>query len=122
AEAEAPDTTTTRIDVGQHLDVGRRALLAHRTQVAPNGFFFRVPLEAMREIHPWEDYELARSLVDVRVVDGEYEHDLFEGVRVTTRSSPGAWGEPNATTPRSEARSARPSARRGGGGAGTRRP
>jgi mycothiol S-conjugate amidase len=86
AEEEAPDTTTTRIDVGEYLHVGREALLAHRTQVAPTGFFFSVPLEAMRDIHPWEDYDLARSLVDVSVPEGEYEHDLFEGVRVTTGS------------------------------------
>jgi mycothiol S-conjugate amidase len=86
AEEEAPDTTTTRIDVGAYLHVGREALLAHRTQVAPTGFFFSVPLEAMRDIHPWEDYDLARSLVDVSMPEGEYEHDLFEGVRVTTGS------------------------------------
>jgi mycothiol S-conjugate amidase len=86
SEEEAPDTTTTRIDVGEYLHVGREALLAHRTQVAPNGFFFKVPLETMREIHPWEDYDLARSLVGVTIPDGEYEHDLFEGVRVTTSS------------------------------------
>jgi mycothiol S-conjugate amidase len=83
---DAEDGTTTRIDVGEHLDVGRRALLAHRTQVAPTGFFFRVPLEVVREIHPWEDFELARSLVDVERGDDGYEHDLFEGVRVTTGS------------------------------------
>lgn len=86
SEEEAPDTTTTRIEVGEYLHVGHEALLAHRTQVAPNGFFFKVPLETMREIHPWEDYDLARSLVDVAITDGEYEHDLFEGVRVTTSS------------------------------------
>jgi len=85
-EEQAPDTTTTRVDVGEYLHVGREALLAHRTQVSPTGFFMRVPLETMREIHPWEDYELARSFVDVSVPDGEYEHDLFEGVRVSTGS------------------------------------
>ena len=84
--ADTPDTTTTRVEVGEYLHVGREALLAHRTQVSPNGFFFRVPLETMREIHPWEDYELARSLVDVQRVDGDYEQDLFEGLRVTAGS------------------------------------
>ena len=84
--ADVPDTTTTRIDIGDHLDIGREALLAHRTQVAPTGFFFRVPLEVVREIHPWEDFELARSLVDTDVDEGEYEHDLFAGIRVTTAS------------------------------------
>ncbi|MET0421366.1 MAG: mycothiol conjugate amidase Mca [Acidimicrobiia bacterium] len=84
--ADAPDTTTTRIDVGEYLQVGREALLAHRTQITPDGFFFRVPQEVVREIHPWEDFELARSLVPDHRAPGELEHDLFEGVRVATGS------------------------------------
>jgi len=84
--ADTPDTTTTRVDVGEFLHVSREALLAHRTQVAPSGFFFKVPLETMREIHPWEDFDLARSLVDVDIPEGEYEHDLFQGLRVTAGS------------------------------------
>jgi mycothiol S-conjugate amidase len=74
--------TTTRIDVRDHLDVGRAALLAHRTQIPADSFFFRVPLEVEQELHPWEEYVLARSLVDPGVVDGEYENDLFAGIRV----------------------------------------
>lgn len=82
AEAPEPDPTTTRIDVGDYLEVGRRALLAHRTQVAPDSFFFKVPLEVARQLYPWEDYTLARSRVDVARTDGELESDLFSGVRV----------------------------------------
>ena len=41
---------------------GRCSRTARRSR--PTGFFFRVPLEVVREIHPWEDFELARSLVD----------------------------------------------------------
>src|SRR5436190_19195229 len=87
-EADAADdtvsenATTTRIDVRDFLDVGRAALLAHRTQVPPDSFFFRVPLEVAQERHPWEEYSLARSLVDTEHVDGEYETDLFDGIRV----------------------------------------
>ena len=44
------------------MHIGREALLAHRTQVAPTGFFFRVPPEVTREIHPFEDFVLERSL------------------------------------------------------------
>jgi mycothiol S-conjugate amidase len=80
------DVTTTRIDVRDFLDVGRAALLAHRTQVAPDSFFFRVPLEVAQERHPWEEYALARALVDTGRVDGEYETDLFAGVRVAASS------------------------------------
>ena len=85
AQAEAPGDdvrTTTRIDVQEYLDVGRQALLAHRTQVPPDSFFFRIPLEVQRELHPWEEYVLARTLVDVGTVDGGYETDLFAGLRV----------------------------------------
>jgi mycothiol S-conjugate amidase len=87
-ESVAPeeDPTTTRIDVGDYLSVGREALLAHRTQVAPDSFFFTVPLEVAREMYPWEDYTLARSLVDTRPNEGEYETDLFAGVRVPASS------------------------------------
>ena len=78
--------TTTRIDVRDHLDVGRDALLAHRTQVPPDSFFFRVPLEVEQERHPWEEYVLARSLVDPGTAEGEYETDLFAGLRVAASS------------------------------------
>ena len=84
--ANRPDTTTTRIDIGDYIHIGREALLAHRTQVAPTGFFFRVPHEVAREIHPYEDFVLERSLVESTVPEGEYEDDLFEDVRVTTGS------------------------------------
>jgi mycothiol S-conjugate amidase len=86
AEAEAGDVTTTRIDVRDFIDVGRAALLAHRTQVAPDSFFFRVPLEVQQERHPWEEYVLARTLVNPGRVDGEYETDLFAGIRVAASS------------------------------------
>jgi mycothiol S-conjugate amidase len=74
--------TTTRIDVRDHLAVGRAALLAHHTQIPADSFFFRVPLEVEQELHPWEEYVLARSLVDPGVPQGEYETDLFAGLRV----------------------------------------
>ncbi len=74
--------TTTRIDVRDQIETARAALLAHRTQIAPDSFFFRVPLEVEQELHPWEEYVLARSLVDPGVPDGDYETDLFAGLRV----------------------------------------
>ncbi|MFI5054241.1 MAG: mycothiol conjugate amidase Mca, partial [Acidimicrobiia bacterium] len=80
------DPTTTRIDVGDYLSVGREALLAHRTQVAPDSFFFTVPLEVARDMYPWEDYTLARTLVDAPRAVGAYEADLFAGIRVPASS------------------------------------
>ena len=84
--ADRPDTTTTRIDIGDYIHIGREALLAHRTQVAPTGFFFRVPHEVARTIHPYEDFVLERSLVESTVAEGEYESDLFQDIRVTAPS------------------------------------
>ena len=84
--ADRTDTTTTRIEIGDFMHVGRAALLAHRTQVSPTGFFFRVPPEVTRLIHPYEDFVLERALVDTGVSEGEYETDLFAGIRVTTGS------------------------------------
>jgi mycothiol S-conjugate amidase len=83
---EAVDPTTTRIDVGEFIDVGRAALLAHKTQVAADAFWFKVPVDVARDLHPWEDFVLARSLVETSVVDGEFETDLFAGVRVPSTS------------------------------------
>ena len=83
---EAVDPTTTRIDVGEFIDVGRAALLAHKTQVAADSFWFKVPAEVARDLHPWEDFVLARSLVESTSVDGELETDLFDGVRVPSTS------------------------------------
>jgi mycothiol S-conjugate amidase len=69
---------TTSIDVYGFQDVRREALLAHRTQVDPNSrFWFGLPPDVMKEIHPFEDYILARSLVESEIP----EDDLFAGVR-----------------------------------------
>jgi hypothetical protein len=45
-----------------------------------------VPLEVTQERHPWEEYVLARTLVDPGTADGEYETDLFAGLRVAASS------------------------------------
>ncbi len=72
---------TTFIDVGDFLAARRRALLAHRTQVDPEGFWMRLPDAVIREVFPWDEYVLARSLVGAGPADGEPEDDLFAGVR-----------------------------------------
>jgi mycothiol S-conjugate amidase len=75
-----PNPVTTLIDVGDFLPVRRAALLAHRTQIDPEGAWLRLPDDALRKAFPWEEYELARSLVDNHVPDGELEQDLFAGI------------------------------------------
>ena len=70
---------TTRIDIAAFYPVRRAALLAHATQVDPNErFWFGLPDEAAAEAYPYEDYILARSLVDSQVP----ESDLFAGIGV----------------------------------------
>ena len=76
-----PDTVTTLIEVGDFLAARRASLLAHRTQIDPEGTWMRIPDDALREAFPWDEYELARSLVENGVAEGEMERDLFAGIR-----------------------------------------
>ncbi|HEV7887187.1 MAG TPA: mycothiol conjugate amidase Mca [Acidimicrobiales bacterium] len=69
---------TTQIEISDYGDVRRQALLAHATQIDPESpFWFGLPPEVARTIHPYDDYVLARSLVDSPAP----EDDLFAGVR-----------------------------------------
>ena len=70
---------TTRVPCGDYFHVRDDALRAHATQVDPDGFWFRVPMEIQKAAWPTEDYELARSLVG----PVGPEDDLFAGVRET---------------------------------------
>lgn len=76
SERRAPNITT-RVNVGNWFERRDAALLAHATQVDPNGWFFAVPLDLQREAWPTEDFELARSMVDSELP----EDDLFAGIR-----------------------------------------
>ncbi|TDE94299.1 mycothiol conjugate amidase Mca [Occultella glacieicola] len=71
------DQVTTRIECADYFDQRDRALLAHATQIDPDGFFFAVPREIERESWPFEEFELVRS----RVVTSVPETDLFAGIR-----------------------------------------
>jgi mycothiol S-conjugate amidase len=68
---------TTRVGCGDNFEVRDQALLAHATQVDPNGGWFACPTEVQRAAWPTEDYHLARSVVD----SGLPEDDLFAGIR-----------------------------------------
>jgi len=77
---------TTLVDVSDFLDVRRRALIAHRTQIDPDSHWMRVPDDLLRETFPWEEYVLARSRVaglELPTPDTP-EHDLFAGLRAQT--------------------------------------
>jgi mycothiol S-conjugate amidase len=85
-DRDRKDEFTTLIDVGDFLHKRREALLAHRTQVDPTGFWMRLPDDVIREVFPWEEFTLARSLVDNGVADGEFEDDVFAGIRERDRA------------------------------------
>ena len=70
-------TMTTRIRCADWFERRDAALIAHATQVDPEGGFFKVPLELQKEVWPTEDFELARSTVDSTIP----EDDLFAGIR-----------------------------------------
>ena len=67
---------TTRVACSDFFAVRDEALLAHRTQIDPNGSFFALDLEAQAEVWPTEEYELAISLVETSLP----EDDLFAGI------------------------------------------
>jgi mycothiol S-conjugate amidase len=79
---EDKDRVTTRIACREFFPLRDAALVAHATQVDPDGRWFSVPLELQQSTWPTEDFQLARSLVDTQLP----EDDLFAGVRerVTT--------------------------------------
>jgi mycothiol S-conjugate amidase len=72
-----PPKITTQVPVGDWFERRDAALLAHATQVDPNGWFFSIPLDLQREVWPTEDFELVHSLVDSAIP----EDDLFAGIR-----------------------------------------
>lgn len=77
---ERPDQdhrVTTSIDIAEHYEIRLEALRAHATQVDPTSpFWFGLPPEVAREVHPYEDFILAHSRVDTTVP----ESDLFAGI------------------------------------------
>jgi mycothiol S-conjugate amidase len=68
---------TTRVWCAAWFPRRDAALIAHATQVDPEGSFFRIPLAVQQEAWPTEDFELVQSLVDTTLP----EDDLFAGVR-----------------------------------------
>jgi mycothiol S-conjugate amidase len=72
------DQITTSIDIADWYDVRLDSLLAHETQVDPTSpFWFGLPRDVSRTVHPYDDYVLARSRVESELP----ETDLFAGLR-----------------------------------------
>jgi mycothiol S-conjugate amidase len=73
----AERTLTTYVPCAEFFEVRDKALIAHATQIDPDGGWFKVPMEIQKEVWPTEEYELAKSLVDTSLP----EDDLFAGIR-----------------------------------------
>ncbi|MEU2154973.1 mycothiol conjugate amidase Mca [Streptomyces sp. NPDC019396] len=73
----AERTLTTYIPCADFFETRDRALIAHATQIDPEGGWFRVPMAIQTEIWPTEEYELVKSLVGTSLP----ESDLFAGIR-----------------------------------------
>ena len=70
------DPSTTHVDVGDYLPQRSQALLAHATQIDPDGMWFRVPDDVVAEVYPFEDFELGRSTIETTIP----ESSLFAGL------------------------------------------
>ena len=68
---------TTRVECAEYFGVRDAALLAHATQIDPNGFWFAIPHQVQEEAWPTEDYQLVDSKVETSLP----EDDLFAGLR-----------------------------------------
>ena len=73
---DGPDPSTTSVDVGEYLEYRDRALIAHATQIDPQSMWFQIPNDLIREVYPYEDFELAESAVEVDTP----ESSLFAGL------------------------------------------
>ena len=69
---------TTSVDIEGYAGVRLDALLAHATQIDPaSPFWFGLPRDVSRTVHPYDDSVLARSRVESDIP----ETDLFAGLR-----------------------------------------
>ncbi|KQY59973.1 mycothiol conjugate amidase Mca [Aeromicrobium sp. Root495] len=76
-DPEREKRLTTRVECAEYFSVRDQALLAHATQIDPDGFWFAIPRDLERDVWPTEDYELVHSTVETSVP----ETDLFAGLR-----------------------------------------
>lgn len=82
---------TTRVPVADYVDARLEGLKAHATQVDPEStFWFGLPDDVERSIHPFDDYMLARGPAP----DEDPERDLFSGVRAAAAAPAAAEAAP----------------------------
>ncbi len=78
-EPEWDARITTKVPCGQYFGVRDQALMAHATQIDPDGWWFAVPREIQQQVWPTEDFELVVSHVPTSLP----EDDLFAGIITT---------------------------------------
>ena len=74
-EDRDPVRVTTRVDASGFFEHRERALLAHATQIDPDGSFFALSAAEQATIWPTEEFELAISYV--KPAEELHEEDLF---------------------------------------------
>jgi mycothiol S-conjugate amidase len=84
---------TTRVHCADYFEARDRALLAHATQIDPDGSWFKVPRELQARVWPTEEFEAALSYVPIEPV----EDDLFAGLRDIARADALAKSGPDLT-------------------------
>ena len=81
--AVEPNRITTSVYCADYFHIRDQALLAHATQIDPDGMWFRIPLELQRRVWPTEDFELVIDHQGVTLP----EDDLFTGIAVAAQTS-----------------------------------
>jgi mycothiol S-conjugate amidase len=76
-------TITTKVECAEYFSVRDQALLAHATQVDPDGPWFKMPLDMQKDLWPTEDFEAAVSFVPIEAG----ESDLFAGLGTPEEAS-----------------------------------
>lgn len=70
------DRVTTRVECADFFELRESALLAHATQVDPDGRWFAIPRSMHQQTWPTEDFQLAAARIPVDLP----EDDLFAGI------------------------------------------
>jgi mycothiol S-conjugate amidase len=68
---------TTQVPCADYFPIRDQALIAHATQIDPEGRWFAIPMELSQKAWPTEDFELVDSLLPRELP----EDDLFAGIR-----------------------------------------
>ncbi|MGI8458596.1 MAG: mycothiol conjugate amidase Mca [Propionibacteriaceae bacterium] len=76
ADPEHQARLTTRVPCADYFGVRDQALIAHATQIDPEGAWFSVPLSVHQQAWPTEDFQLVTSHVETALP----EDDLFAGI------------------------------------------